>query len=519
MVLRVLHLEDDPRDRELVADTLRAAGLDCAISPADSQEAFERALTADLDVILADYNLPSFDGAAALELVRRRDATVPFVFVSGSIGEQRAVESLRKGATDYVFKGHLDKLVPAIQRMIREADNHRERARVEEELRQLNAALEARIDERTRDLTASNEALHRARVEAERANDAKSDFLSRMSHDLRTPLNAVMGFGQLLQLDPLAPEQAESVEEILRAGGHLLGLIDEILDLARIESGRLTLSPEPVCIGTIVAHAAALVRPMASQRGITLTIGGAHDVYARADRHRLNQVLLNLLSNAIKYKRQNGTVTIHMSRIGDRVRIDVADTGGGIPAERLSQLFTPFERLGADESGIEGTGLGLALSNRLVEAMNGTLTVDSVIDQGCVFHVELRASDGAASDAEQRVTEERIAATDYAATILYVEDNRANVDLMRRILNRRPRVVLLHAPDGRTALEMVQSLRPDFVLLDLHIPAVPGEEVLRRMRADPATRDIPVAALSADASGGSRRRLLASGQSRSSRSP
>jgi len=510
MALRVLHLEDDPYDRELVADTLRAARLDCAITAVALREEFETALATRFDLILADWNLPDFDGYVALELTSHRCPDVPFVFVSGSIGEEQAVECLKRGATDYVLKHNLEKLLPAVRRAIREADDRRERARGEAELRTLNAELEARIDERTRALSASNEALELARIEAERANQAKSDFLSRMSHDLRTPLNAIMGFAQVLRLDPLAPEQADSVEHILRGGEFLLTLIDEILDLARIESGRLTLSPEPVSIAEIVAHAGALIRPVASQRGVTLTIEVAQDIAAFADRQRLNQILLNLLSNAIKYNRQNGTVTVRGSRRGKHVQIDVADTGAGIPQGRLALLFRPFERLGAEQSGIEGTGLGLALSKRLAEAMNGTLTVDSAIDQGCVFHVGLPACDVTSSDGHAKQRKD-VTSADYAATVLYVEDNHANVSLMKRILSRRPHVVLLHAPDGHAALDMLRTQRPDFVILDLHLPDLHGDEVLRRIWEDPTTRDIPVAMLSADASSASRRRLLASG--------
>ncbi|MBI4264645.1 MAG: response regulator [Acidobacteria bacterium] len=512
MPLRLVHLEDDPSDRTLVADVLRRDGLECAIAAVASRGAFEDALAECPDLILADHALPGFDGISAQELASTQCPDVPFIFVSGSIGEDFAVDRLKSGATDYVLKHRLEKLPTAVRRAVREVEDRRRRAQAEAALRRLNAELEARVAERTRALVSANEALQQARLEAERANGAKSAFLSRMSHDLRTPLNAVIGFAQLLQFDDLTPGQADSVEQILRGGRHLLDLINEVLDIARIEAGTLSLSPEPVAVGEVAHQAAELIRPLAAPRRITVIVEPLEDVWVRADRQRLNQILLNLLSNAVKYNRDDGTVVVSARRATpDRVSLVVSDTGAGIPPEKLSLLFTPFERLGAEFSGIDGTGLGLALSRGLAEAMHGELRADSVVDQGTTLYLDLPAC---ATGLVHTTGGERAAAegTGMTGTVLYIDDNLSNVQLMQRLLaRRRPQVEFLSASDGRTGLEVAGARLPSLVLLDLHLPDMRGEEVLRQLWEGAATRHIPVAVLSADAMAAQKRRLVASG--------
>ncbi len=508
--VRLIHLEDDESDRELVARALRAENIDCTLIEASCREEFERALADPPDLILSDYSLPGFSGDEAQALAQSRYPDVPFVFVSGSIGEERAVEHLKNGATDYVLKHRLDKLAPAVRRALREAEDRRQRGAAEQALRRLNAELEARVEERTRALAAANQELQQARHEADRANRAKSEFLSRMSHDLRTPLNAIMGFAQLLNLDGLNADQVDIVTHILRGGDPLLALINEVLDIARIETGNITLSCEPVGVTDAVERALELIGPLADKRGITVTAEAPDDLYAYADRQRLNEILLNLLSNAVKYNREGGTVRVCAVADGAHVRIDVADTGAGIPADKLGLVFTPFERLGAEHTSIEGTGLGLALARRLAAEMSGTLTVESKVDQGSVFSVALpltHESDVASPVVADR--DDRLPTC--KGTVLYIEDNTPNVVLMGRLLKHRPGVTMRHAPDGRIGLQMLRTERPDLVLLDLHLEDMRGEEVLRRIWSDPATRDIPVAVVSADATQGSQRRLRAAG--------
>jgi CheY-like chemotaxis protein/nitrogen-specific signal transduction histidine kinase len=361
----------------------------------------------------------------------------------------------------------------------------------------------------------AEEAIGQAKEEAERASRAKSEFLSRMSHELRTPLNAILGFGQVLEMDQLGPEQGESVTYILRAGRHLLGLIDEVLDIARIEAGRLSLSLEPVHVKVVLDEARSLIRPLAAERNVQLQVDvpEASDLYVLADRQRLKQVLLNLLSNAVKYGHEGGTITLALEEApANRLRFKVSDTGLGIPPEKVERLFTPFERLGVEESGIEGTGLGLALSKGLMEAMGGTMGVESAVGRGTTFWIELAKAES--PEAESVRIAEGAPATAVlrkGATVLYVEDNLSNVKLIERVLARRPSVKLLPAMQGRLALDLAREHRPDLILLDLHLPDIPGDEVLRRLQEDPRTQQIPVVVISADASEGRIKRLLTAG--------
>ena len=780
--LRILHVEDNPYDRELVAATLRGGGEPCDIVAVDTKAAFLEALSeGGFDVILADDHLPTFDGREALALSTEHAPETPFIFVSGTIGEEVAVERLKAGATDYVLKQKLTRLPAAIARAIREAQVRSEHDRAEAEVHRLNAELEQRVVWRTAELARANASLaarerelheaksfledliaaspsmifridpaefkityaspnvswllgypphevvgirniwrrllhpddmdraaghlrealaacavqveeeyrlrakdgrvrwcfslmrieyegkrpaailwycgdisdrreaeqalleseertrailrtandafvgvdmggrivhwneqaertfgwqreeaigriladtivpewqrrahnrgftrrlaadprqalsrrlevkalrrdgtefpveltiwtsggegHRtfnafvrditeqkraealirqAKDEAERANQAKSDFLSRMSHDLRTPLNAVLGFAQLLGADDLGEAQLECVQQILRGGKHLLELINEVLDIARIEAGHLSLSPEPVGVRDIVRHAVELVSPLAAARGIALVADDAAlpDCAVLADRQRLSQVLLNLLSNAVKYNRPGGSVTLSLDqRAGGRCRINVRDTGAGIAPEKLKLLFRPFERLGAETTAIEGTGLGLTLSRGLAEAMGGSLGVLSEVDRGSTFWVELLSTNelSPASAPDEVVRTLDSATTSGPVTVLYVEDNASNVRLMFRLLGRRPAVSLLHAADAQTGLAMARDRHPDVIFLDLHLPDASGEDVLRQLWNDPGLRTIPVIVLSADATSGQVRRLLASG--------
>jgi len=368
-------------------------------------------------------------------------------------------------------------------------------ARLNERVRRQAAELERRVEERTHELS-------EATAEAGRANRAKSEFLSRMSHELRTPLNAILGFGQLLEMDALSERQAEGVGHILRAGRHLLGLINEVLDISRIEAGRLSLSLEPVPVRETVGQAMQLVQPTASALAVTVRVETIDErLHVLADRQRLQQVLLNLLSNAVKYNRPRGTVTIACEPAGDeRVRISVTDTGPGIAAEKLERLFVPFDRLGAEATGVEGTGLGLALSKSLVAAMGGTMDVRSEPGTGSTFSVEVAVAPGPEAAGLAAVAAAGpLAAPARPQTILYIEDNLSNLRLVESILSRRPGVTVLSAMQGRVGLDLARHHLPDLVLLDRHLPDIPGEEVFRLLAEDPRTRAIPVIMLSADA--------------------
>jgi signal transduction histidine kinase/ActR/RegA family two-component response regulator len=358
----------------------------------------------------------------------------------------------------------------------------------------------------------------RAREQAERANGAKSEFLSRMSHELRTPLNAVLGFGQLLELEPLEPEAGKSVSQILKAGRHLLELINEVLDISRIEAGRMAVSLEAVAVQETVEEALELIRPLAAEKNVTvMREQGTGSGYVRADRQRLKQVLLNLLSNAVKYNHEGGSVWVRVEGDQERTRIEISDTGRGIPPEQLDRLFTPFERLDAEQLGIEGTGLGLALSRGLTDAMGATLSVESAPGQGSTFRIELQAAEHqldapAHPDESVRVVVAAGPGRPHS-TLVYIEDNLPNLRLIEQVLTRRPEIKLISAMQGSLGLELVREHRPDLVLLDLHLPDLSGEEVLARLQADPSTAGIPVVMLSADATPGQVERFEAQGAS------
>ncbi len=342
-----------------------------------------------------------------------------------------------------------------------------------------------------------------AKVEAERANLAKSEFLSRMSHELRTPMNAILGFGQLLELEPLKADQADSVQEIMRAGRHLLELINEILDLASIEAGRLAISEAEVPLAALIEECLTLVRPLAVPKDIQLSVAGScTGETVLADRTRLKQVLLNLLSNAVKYNRWQGAATLSCTRRDERVRISISDTGPGLTPEQQARLFTPFERLDTDQAAIEGTGIGLALSKRLVGLMHGEIGVDSEVGVGSTFWIEVPlATRHALLPAATPAAEVYQDASDSPErwTVLCIEDNPANLRLIERLLARRGDILLHRAGNGETGLEMARQTLPALILLDINLPEMDGYEVLRHLQAGEETRHIPVVAISANA--------------------
>jgi protein-histidine pros-kinase len=355
--------------------------------------------------------------------------------------------------------------------------------------------------------------LEAARREAEEANHAKSEFLSRMSHELRTPLNAILGFSQLLTLEALSDEQHDSVDHVLRAGRHLLELINEVLDISRIEAGRLSLSSEPVSVDDVLREALDLVRPLAQEHDIKVDVEPRQEkLHVLADRQRIRQVLLNLLTNAVKYNREAGSVTLACEPVTPgTLRISVSDTGPGIANDKLSRVFTPFDRLDAEQGDVEGTGLGLALSKGLVEAMGGSIGVDSTPGVGSTFWIDLPQTESWLDREELQSTGIDQPSLAQARTVLYIEDNVASAQLMERIFSRWPDVKLISAMQGRMGLELARQHLPDLILLDLHLPDIQGLEVLQKLREDPATRHIPVVVTSADATPGQIARLRAAG--------
>ena len=343
-----------------------------------------------------------------------------------------------------------------------------------------------------------------ARKIAERANRAKSEFLSRMSHELRTPLNAILGFAQLLKMDELRPNQERGVDQIYKSGRHLLNLVNEVLDIARIEAGRMRISLEPVRLEDAVQETLELIRLLAEARHLSLSFESpsSSDVFVQADRQGFRQVLLNLFSNAVKYNREGGEIAVTASlTIDGRLRLQVRDTGAGIPPDKMERLFVPFERLGMESVEQEGVGLGLALSKGLVEAMGGRIGVESKPGEGSMFWLELQLG-------AERLKEVIIAEVDgnlsdrmrcVGGRVLYVEDSLANVKLVEAIMERLPQVKLITAMQGRLAMDLAKEHQPDLILLDLQLPDIHGSDVLRWLNAEPATQKIPIIILSANA--------------------
>ena len=350
--------------------------------------------------------------------------------------------------------------------------------------------------------------LHDAMAVAEKANLAKSDFLSSMSHELRTPLSAILGFAQLMESgSPLpTPSQKRSIDQILKAGWYLLELINEILDLALIESGKLSLSLEPSSLAEVMHECQAMIEPQAQKRGISVTFPRFEIRYfVKADRTRVKQVLINLLSNAIKYNKVGGTVVVDcIASTPGRIRICVKDTGEGLTPDKLAQLFQPFNRLGQEANAEEGTGIGLVVCKRLVELMGGVIGVESTVGKGSVFWIELDLTAGATTRAPARPNprpspRRKSQADAQLRTLLYVEDNPANLMLVEDLIARRPDIRLLSARDGNRGIEIARASRPDVILMDINLPGISGIKALRILADDPATAHIPVIALSANA--------------------
>ena len=361
-----------------------------------------------------------------------------------------------------------------------------------------------------------------ARNEAEKANMAKSEFLSRMSHELRTPMNSILGFAQLLEMGVLNPGQKKGVGHILRSGTHLLELINEVLDITRIEAGKISISLEPVEATGIIGEMTDTVAPLARERNIKIQLLDAppSGIYVRSDRQRLKQVILNLLNNAIKYNVETGSVQIKIAEMPVNengvapVRISVTDTGSGIPADDLPKLFTPFERIGAEKTATEGTGLGLAVTKKLVDLMGGRIGVESVKGTGTTFWIELppgqreldRVTQSGELTGEIRKTKTK------GGTVLYIEDNISNIELVEQILfNSRPAVKLITNMYGKQSIEIARQHKPDLILLDLNLPDLHGSEVMEQLREADETSSIPVVIITADATPAQSEKMLKAG--------
>jgi PAS domain S-box-containing protein len=375
------------------------------------------------------------------------------------------------------------------------------RKNAENELQQAYNELEKRIKERTHELNLAKEL-------AEHHNQTKSEFLSRMSHELRTPMNAILGFAQIMnesRKDPLSDSHKSRIGQILKAGNHLLELINEVLDLARVEAGKITVSLEPINIAELMIDVLSVIRPMAEKFNIDLIdkITEQNSVHIFADKTRLKQVLLNLLSNGIKYNRKEGSVTLTLEKQQDGIlNILVTDTGMGIPSEKLEKIFVPFDRLGAEGSEVEGTGIGMTISKKLIELMNGRIGVHSTMGKGSQFSVSLPGCDPKKINKEHEslpLESSSHETSKQKLTVLYIEDNKTNVLLVQDILSDFPEVEMLAAPQAAMGLDLAHAHQPNLILLDINLPDMDGYEALKRLQNMEETHNIPVIALSANA--------------------
>lgn len=594
----ILLIEDNPADARMVGFLLAPHAETYRLTTVPRLADAIRVLAERrFAVILLDLTLPD---ASGVDLVRRVSGivpTIPVIVMSGQSDERVALEAVREGAQDYLFKGLADEdlLLRTIRHAIARKEVEGRWRQAEEKLRVMSRALEASpamvvitgrdgniqyANPRFQEVTGYSMAelegrnprivksgkktaeeykllwdtilsgktwkgemenrrkdgtrywalasiapildeegrithfvaveediteLRQAKEAAEKASQAKSEFLSSMSHELRTPLNAILGFAQIMESsprEPLTEAQKKAVGHIIRGGRHLLELINEILELARIESGRVALSIEPVKLKPVVAECLSLAQPLGERRGIRIDVeGDICEAAVLADYTRLKQVLLNLLSNAVKYNRDKGRVILRCSQCGGtKRRIEVEDSGPGIPGDRLDELFEPFNRLGAEASAVEGTGIGLSLAKKLVEMMDGEIGVASEEGKGSLFWVELpMAETDAPPVSPEPAAGGGKAKFDRKAVVLYVEDNPANQALMEVVMERLPGVTLLIAPNAMKGLAVAATHHPDLIVMDIGLPDMDGFQALRHLRGADETRDIPAIALSANA--------------------
>ncbi len=377
-----------------------------------------------------------------------------------------------------------------------------ERKKVANELREAHKHLESRVQKRT-------EELKEAKEEAEKANQAKSEFLSRMSHELRTPLNGIIGFGQVLlknKKEPLSETQSDDIKQILQAGNHLLGLINEILDLARIEAGKLSLSIEPVDLHQVISETISIVKPLAENSGISIinNISTSQNQLIIVDKTRFKQIALNLISNGIKYNRPKGTVTLNYqkSQEDDKLRIQFIDTGLGISENIKDIIFEPFSRFEAERTAIEGAGIGLTITKKLTELIGGKLGFDSEEGSGTSFFVDFPIYSDSITISSEAVLEPdnpMFFGEKNQYVILYIEDNFLNLTLVERLLSDFSNIQLISAAEAKSGIQMALSRIPDLILMDINLPGMSGIEAMRILQDNPDVSQIPVIAISANA--------------------
>jgi len=490
---RILIVDDEALFMRALCDNLRERSYEVT-GYTSSVEALASLRTNTYDLMLVDLMMPGTSGITVVQEACNIDPDLACIIMTGEGSVASAVQAMKIGALDYVIKPFkIATIIPVLARAL-ETRN----------LRIKNTRLERQLHEHVAELYAVNRSLDVARKQAERANREKSAFLSNMSHELRTPLNAILGFSRILvdETMPLATDQRRDfANDIMQAGTHLLTLINEILDLAKVESGMLMLSMESVAIAEVLHECHTMIAPLADKRDIQLAFPADVLFYVHADRTRLKQVLINLLSNAVKYNRDHGVVTVNCMTPGDgRVHISVQDTGTGLSSQQLEEIFQPFNRLGREAFGEEGTGIGLVLTKRIVEAMQGTISVTSLPSIGSTFQIELEI----AKPPLTVITD--LHSTPFAGKrdgeqvkLLYIEDNPANLKLVKELVKLQFGSELLCAPDALTGITIARDELPHIILMDINLPGMDGYEAHRVLQEDALTAHIPVIAVTASA--------------------
>ena len=508
MKTRVLIVDDSMTYIQELASQLQEEDY-IVIMASSGEEALACLATEQVDGILLDLIMPGLSGQEACKVIKQRAIwrDIPLIMLTAHDDRDAMIECINAGADDYIAKSaDFEVLKVRLRAHLRRKHFEDENNRIREKL--VRSETEATASKRFEQaLQETNVEMESAKSAAEKANLAKSDFLSGMSHELRSPLNAILGFAQLMDTASPPPSdlQKESITQILQAGWHLLKLINEILDLSVVESGKVSLSLEPVSLPEVLLECQTMMEAQAQQRGILMTFPlFKQPSFVWADQTRLKQIVINLLSNAIKYNQASGQVIVDYTVMSSEcIRISFKDTGAGLSPEKIAQLFQPFNRLGQEAGIVAGTGIGLVVTKQLVELMNGVMGVDSTVGQGSVFWVELRSTPAP----ELKVVAPVEAAPKLAIRpidtpqkiLLYIEDNPANMRLVERLIDRRTDIKLLKAVDGLQGIALARASLPDVILMDINLPGISGIDALKVLQEDASTAHIPVVAISANA--------------------